>query len=114
MVHGQSLRVCGKASVKFCYVSVLCSHAHKAAVTSVKWNQNGNWLLTSSRDHLIKLFDIRTMKELEVLKGHKSDVNSKFLQLWLLSNPTLLRGALLCWIHFFCLSATSLHLSVSL
>lgn len=43
----------------------------------MKWNRNGTWLLTASRDHLIKLYDIRTMKELEVLKGHKSDVNSK-------------------------------------
>ena len=52
-------------------------HAHKAAVTCVKWNRNGNWLLTASRDHLIKLYDIRTMKELDILKGHKSDVNSE-------------------------------------
>ena len=57
----------------------LFSHAHKAAVTCVKWNRNGTWLLTGSRDHLIKLYDIRTMKELEVLKGHKSDVNSKWM-----------------------------------
>ena len=44
---------------------------------SVQWNRNGNWLLTASRDHLIKLFDIRTMKEMDVLKGHKNDVNSE-------------------------------------
>jgi polyadenylation factor subunit 2 len=56
--------------------SVSTIHAHKAAVTSVRWNQNGNWLLTASRDHLIKLYDIRTMKEMEVLKGHKLDVNT--------------------------------------
>ena len=61
------------------YVCILCSHAHKAAVTSVRWNQNGNWLLTASRDHLIKLYDIRTMKEMEVLKGHKLDVNSEYI-----------------------------------
>ena len=44
---------------------------------SVKWNQNGNWLATAARDHLIKIFDIRMMKEMYVLKGHKNDVNSK-------------------------------------
>ena len=61
---------------------LLCRHAHKAAVTSVRWNRNGNWLLTASRDHLIKLYDIRTMTELEVLKGHKSDVNSESLAIY--------------------------------
>ena len=55
------------------------SHAHKATVMDVKWNGNGNWLATASRDHLIKLFDIRTMKELWVLKGHKKDVNSMLI-----------------------------------
>jgi len=44
---------------------------------SVNWNQNGNWLLTASRDHLIKVYDIRAMKEMYTLKGHKKDVNSK-------------------------------------
>ena len=51
------------------------SHAHKAAVMSVKWNRNGNWLLTGSRDHLIKVYDIRAMKEMYTLKAHKKDVN---------------------------------------
>mgnify|MGYP002784555249 CR=1 FL=1 len=27
----------------------------------LQWNRNGNWLLTASRDHLLKLFDIRKM-----------------------------------------------------
>ena len=56
-----------------------CSHAHKATVMSVNWNKNGNWLLTASRDHLIKVYDIRAMKEMYTLKGHKKDVNSKEL-----------------------------------
>ncbi|QQP39526.1 Wdrepeat proteinlike, partial [Caligus rogercresseyi] len=38
-------------------------HAHKNTVMSVQWNKNGNWLLTASRDHLLKLFDIRNTKE---------------------------------------------------
>ena len=50
---------------------------HKAAIHCVKWNQNGNWLLTASKDSLIKLYDIRMMKELYTLKGHKKEVNSE-------------------------------------
>ena len=31
-------------------------HAHKSTVMDVRWNPiNGNWLLTASRDHLIKV-----------------------------------------------------------
>lgn len=39
----------------------------------VRWNQNGNWLLTASRDHLLKLFDIRAMKEMQTFRGHKRE-----------------------------------------
>lgn len=55
---------------------MLVSHAHKATVQCVSWNRNGNWLLTAARDTLIKVFDIRNMKEIHTLKGHKKDVNS--------------------------------------
>ena len=44
---------------------------------SVSWNRNGNWLLTASKDSLIKVYDIRMMKELFTLKGHKKEVTSK-------------------------------------
>ncbi|KAL5502402.1 hypothetical protein EMCRGX_G009172 [Ephydatia muelleri] len=36
------------------------SPAHKATVMCVKWNHNGNWLTRAARDHLIKIFNIRT------------------------------------------------------
>lgn len=50
------------------------SHAHKNTVMEVKLNLNGNWLLTASRDHLCKLFDIRNLKEeLQVFRGHKKE-----------------------------------------
>ena len=52
---------------------------------SVKWNRNGNWLLTASRDHLIKVYDIRTMREMYTLKGHKKDVNGE----WGIASKTL-------------------------
>lgn len=54
----------------------LSSHAHKATVMDIKWNRNGNWFATASRDYLIKVYDVRMMRELYVLKGHKKDVNS--------------------------------------
>lgn len=51
-------------------------HAHKNTVTDVKWNHNGNWLLTSSRDHLIKIYDIRNMtNEMQTFRGHKKEVS---------------------------------------
>ena len=52
-------------------------HAHKSTVIQIKWNQNGNWLLTASRDHLLKLFDIRMMKEMQTFRGHKREATGK-------------------------------------
>lgn len=34
---------------------VWCRHGHKNTVLSVKWNSNGNWVLTASRDQTIKV-----------------------------------------------------------
>uniref|UniRef100_A0AC34GWV4 Uncharacterized protein n=1 Tax=Panagrolaimus sp. ES5 TaxID=591445 RepID=A0AC34GWV4_9BILA len=51
-------------------------HDHKNSVTAVKWNKNGHWLLSGSRDHLIKLYDIRMMNELFTFKGHRKEVVS--------------------------------------
>nr|XP_039250816.1 pre-mRNA 3' end processing protein WDR33-like [Styela clava] len=57
--------------------SLTTLHAHKGTVMDVKWNQNGNWLLSASRDHLIKLFDIRNLKqEMQVFRGHKKEAFS--------------------------------------
>ncbi|XP_048103122.1 pre-mRNA 3' end processing protein WDR33 isoform X2 [Alosa alosa] len=57
--------------------SLATLHAHKNTVMEVKWNQNGNWLLTASRDHLCKLFDIRNLKEeLQVFRGHKKEATA--------------------------------------
>lgn len=52
---------------------VLSRHGHKSTVMECKWNMNGNWLLTGSRDHLLKVFDIRMMKELQTFRGHKKE-----------------------------------------
>ncbi|GCB68486.1 hypothetical protein scyTo_0012290 [Scyliorhinus torazame] len=57
--------------------SLATLHAHKNTVMEVKWNQNGNWLLTASRDHLCKMFDIRNLKEeLQVFRGHKKEATA--------------------------------------
>ncbi|XP_064459327.1 pre-mRNA 3' end processing protein WDR33-like [Ornithodoros turicata] len=57
--------------------SLATVHAHKSTVMEVKWNRNGNWLLTASRDHLLKLFDIRKMnQELQTFRGHKKEACS--------------------------------------
>ncbi|EYC06821.1 hypothetical protein Y032_0073g722 [Ancylostoma ceylanicum] len=49
---------------------------HKSSVMAVDWNRNGNWLLTAGRDHLVKLYDIRCMKEMFSYKGHKKEVTA--------------------------------------
>lgn len=55
--------------------SLATLHAHKNTVMDVKWNSNGNWLLTASRDHLVKIFDIRNMgQEMQTFRGHKKEV----------------------------------------
>ena len=50
-------------------------HAHKNTCMDVKWNKNGNLFLTASRDHLIKLFDVRNLREdVQTYKGHRKEV----------------------------------------
>ncbi|CAB3411246.1 unnamed protein product [Caenorhabditis bovis] len=49
---------------------------HKSSVMAVEFNKNGNWLLTGGRDHLIKMYDIRVMKELQTYRAHKKEVIS--------------------------------------
>ncbi|KAH9499370.1 WD repeat-containing protein 33 [Bulinus truncatus] len=57
--------------------SLATLHAHKHTVMDLKWHLNGNWMLTASRDHLLKLFDIRNLKEeLQTFKGHKREATA--------------------------------------
>lgn len=57
--------------------SLATIHAHKNTVMEAKWNKNGNWLLTASRDHLLKLFDIRNMREeVQTFRGHKKEATT--------------------------------------
>ena len=39
-----------------------------AIPAQVTWNKNGNWLVSCSRDQTIKLYDIRTMKDMATFK----------------------------------------------
>lgn len=58
-------------------VNFACSHAHKSTVMDIKWNSNGNWLVTASRDHLLKLFDLRNLsQEVQTFRGHKKEASS--------------------------------------
>ncbi|XP_067006316.1 pre-mRNA 3' end processing protein WDR33 [Anabrus simplex] len=57
--------------------SLATLHAHKSTVMDIKWNANGNWLVTASRDHLLKLFDLRNLsQEVQTFRGHKKEASS--------------------------------------
>jgi len=58
------------------YLSILGRHGHKNNILDVKWNKNGNWLLSASKDQIVKLFDIRMMKEIQTYRSHKKEVNT--------------------------------------
>jgi hypothetical protein len=51
---------------------------------ALKWNRhNGNWLISASRDHFCKLFDIRNLKEeVQCFRGHKKEACSKLFLLF--------------------------------
>ena len=49
-------------------------HQHKNTVQALSWSPNGHFVASASRDQTVRVFDIRAMKELRVLKGHKKEV----------------------------------------
>eukprot|EP00200_Dunaliella_tertiolecta_P011847 CAMPEP_0202375406 /NCGR_PEP_ID=MMETSP1127-20130417/6090_1 /ASSEMBLY_ACC=CAM_ASM_000462 /TAXON_ID=3047 /ORGANISM="Dunaliella tertiolecta, Strain CCMP1320" /LENGTH=521 /DNA_ID=CAMNT_0048972873 /DNA_START=382 /DNA_END=1947 /DNA_ORIENTATION=- len=54
---------------------VVTLHGHKNGIMQVKWNpNNANWLLTASRDQTLKIYDLRTLRELGTYQGHSRDV----------------------------------------
>ena len=79
-VHYSMIGVNEERTVRVNICCILhCRHAHKHTVMEVQWNRNGNWLLTASRDHLLKLFDVRNMKEeLQSFKGHRKEATSEW------------------------------------
>ncbi|CAL5223055.1 g5512 [Coccomyxa viridis] len=55
---------------------------HKGPITQVQWNLNGNWLLSSSRDQQLVVFDARMMRKLAVFRGHQADVTCAAWHPW--------------------------------
>ena len=52
-------------------------YGHKHTVMKVLWNPvDPNWLLTASRDHTLKLYDIRVLRNAETFKGHDREVTA--------------------------------------
>jgi len=49
---------------------------HEKQVTSISINGEGTMAASSGRDHLVKLWDLKTRKELKTLKGHTAPVIS--------------------------------------
>src|ERR1051325_1886450 len=49
---------------------------HKSEVCSVAWSKDGNWAISGSRDHTIRLWDIITKRCIRVLTGHSDAVVS--------------------------------------
>jgi polyadenylation factor subunit 2 len=52
-------------------------HAHKNTVNRLAWSPlNPHWFLSGSRDNLVKLFDIRIMKDFQTMRAHKKEITS--------------------------------------
>ena len=75
-------------------------HAHKNQVGCLKWNANGNWLASGCRGQQLKVFDIRTLREVDTFRGHQKEITSVT---WHPHHETLLTsggfdGTILYWI----------------
>ena len=52
-------------------------HAHKNTVNRLAWcPSNPHWFLSGSRDNLVKVFDIRTMREFQTNRIHKKEITA--------------------------------------
>lgn len=81
----------------YCLNLFIFSHDHKNSVTSVQWNKNGNWLLSGSRDHVIKLYDIRMLKEVQSFRGHKKEVTCKLILIFYSLKTIILIYLAIAW-----------------
>lgn len=70
-------------SVGLLFSSVICvavvliqlqSHYHKNTIQALAWSPNGNMVASASRDQTVRVFDIRAMREVQTLRGHKKEV----------------------------------------
>jgi len=52
-------------------------HAHKNTVNRLAWSPlNPYWFASGSRDNLVKVFDIRTMKEFQSNRNHRKEITA--------------------------------------
>lgn len=51
-------------------------NSHRKHIQCCAWNKNGNWFATGGKDSMLKIYDIRVMKEMESFRGHNCDVCS--------------------------------------
>lgn len=56
-------------------LTIINSHSSKSTINTCRWSPDGHLVATAGQDSVIRLFDIRTFRELEVLKGHEKEVN---------------------------------------
>jgi WD40 repeat protein len=57
---------------------LMCRHSHKATINACKWSPDGHLVATAGGNGQVQLFDIRTFRELDSMKGHTNEVNCKF------------------------------------
>jgi WD40 repeat protein len=57
---------------------LICRHSHKATINACKWSPDGHLVATAGGNGQVQLFDIRTFRELDSMKGHTNEVNCKF------------------------------------
>lgn len=53
-----------------------CRHGAKNTVLAVRWHAGGHLLLAGSRDQVIRLYDVRTLREVAVFRGHAKEVTA--------------------------------------
>ena len=53
---------------------IVTLYHHKNSITKLKFQPNGLTLASSGKDQLIHVLDIRTMRLIKTLKGHKREV----------------------------------------
>ena len=51
-------------------------HQHKGSVQEARWHPAGNHFASGGRDQVVKIFDVRTMRESAAFKGHQREVTS--------------------------------------
>jgi hypothetical protein len=84
---GFILTIVGKCTSNECIATLT---GHDYGVYSVSWSSDGTCLASGSRDHTIKIWDVKTERCLVTLNGHTNDVNSVT---WSLDGTRLASGS---------------------